>query len=490
MIFQGLFNILNLYFNNIELFYNNINRQVQEKIKDNFGNNPIDKDKLNSIVNEICSFLKMYFVDLGFDQEELDKKFMDPFLEIRDEEKANFSVISDIYQSKIAPIVYEIFLLKIIDYLADFEVTPLFLKIKDEGFLPIEFIVELRNLKTLFERVPNKIENLRKYIQVQKRIFSTFKDEKEKIENLETIEEPQYKLQLVYLIYRIIDFFNLQKMFNFSQIKSYLSENVEDWLIDVPFVSLRNPDIYFCGIYLSKHLNVKFNAEIVKTFLLDLYETAVDRYEAPLIEATDGAYYYFKSTILMKLRLNDEQVKKIIKADVKYFESTYLRTLETSQLVVILKIYNILGVSGMDDEKNAIFDEIEKRISPDGIRQYRDGFISSEAIYYVIFVHYMQNILEKLKEYNFLDHIISRIYRNLELLDFSIDTNYDLLSELFYSFESLKLFNYVETSQMIVHLAKYLFPDPVVNKILSIEEITQINTKFRHLKVDRNTGET
>ena len=102
----------------------------------------------------------------------------------------------------------------------------------------------------------------------------------------------------------------------------------------------------------------------------------------------------------------------------------------------------------------------------------------------------MNNTLEKLKEYDILDNIVSRIYRNLELLDFSIDTNFDLISELFYSLESLKLFNCIETKEMIIHLAKYLFPQELVERILNSKELIRNKAKFRHLKVNRVTGET
>ena len=100
--------------------------------------------------------------------------------------------------------------------------------------------------------------------------------------------------------YRIIHFFHLQRMFDFSHIKTYLEENLDEWLIDVPLVSLKNPDIYFCGIYLAKQLEVKLEKEKIKEFLSNMFEEATDRYESPIIEATDGSYYYFKSTELMK----------------------------------------------------------------------------------------------------------------------------------------------------------------------------------------------
>ncbi|MFW9771979.1 MAG: hypothetical protein ACFFFB_07430, partial [Candidatus Heimdallarchaeota archaeon] len=62
--------------------------------------------------------------------------------------------------------------------------------------------------------------------------------------------------------------------------------------------------------------------------------------------------------------------------------------------------------------------------------------------------------------------------------------------ELFYSFESLKLFNCIETKQMIIQLAKYLFPKVVVEKISVNTEIIKTKARFRHFKVDKVTGET
>ncbi|MCK4379609.1 MAG: hypothetical protein KAW51_00615, partial [Candidatus Lokiarchaeota archaeon] len=420
----------------------------------------------------------------------IENEFMDPFLEIRDKDNGKISSIIELYERKLAPLIYEIFLEKIVDYLVDIKVAPLMLKLKAEGFLTIEFIMELRNLKNIIGRSPEKVENLKKYIQIQEKIIDKFQRNQQQIESLEDLQDPDFKLQMLYLIYRIIHFFHLQKQFDFSHIKLYLEENVDEWLIDVPLVSLKNPDIYFCGIYLAKNLKINLNKKKIVDFLLNLFDEAIDRYECPLIEATDGAYYFIKSTELMKYRLTFEQINNIIKTDSRFLESSYLKNLETSQLVVILKLYHHLGVSKLEQEISAILEEIELRITPEGIKQFRDGFVSSEATYYVIFCHYMSNSLEKLRDYDLLNNIVSRIYRNLELLDFSVDTNYDLVSELFYSIESLKLFNCIETKEMIIHLAKYLFPEEIVNTISSSKEAIREKAKFRHLKVNRITGET
>ncbi|MFX1420276.1 MAG: hypothetical protein ACFE9N_15290 [Promethearchaeota archaeon] len=490
MIFQGLFNILDLYFSEIDLFYNNIDQYFREKINSYFIDSSINIDNIDQKLEELTIYLIRILREIGFEKPDIENEFLDPFLEIPEKEKHKINSIKELYERKIAPIIYEIFLETIVDYLVDIELAPLMLKLKSEGFLTIEFIMELRNLKNLIENSQEKRDNLKKYIQIQERIIDKFKRNKQNIESLEDLPEPQFKLQILYLIYRIIHFFHLQKMFDFSHIKSYLEENINEWLIDVPLVSLKNPDIYFCGIYLAKHLNAVLDEKKIIDFLLSLYEEAIDRYESPLIEATDGAYYFLKSTEMMKLWLNFDKVNKILKTDTKFFDSNYLKNLETSQLVVILKLYRQLGVSKLENEIRTIKEEIELRITPEGIKQFRDGFVSSEATYYVIFSHFMSNTLDKLKEYNLLENIVSRIYRNLELLDFSIDTNYDLISELFYSIESLKLFNCIETKEMIIHLAKYLFPKEINEKISNTKEITREKAKFRHLKVDRVTGET
>ncbi len=490
MIFQGLYNIFDLYFKEIDLFYNNIDHFFREKVNIHFEDSLVNESNISQKFEELTTYFIEIFDDIGFEKSKIENEFMDPFLELQDKDIGKITSMIELYESKLAPLIYEIFLEKIVHYLAHVNVAPLTLKLKAEGFLTIEFIMELRNFKNTIEKSSEKRENLRKYIQIQEKIIDKFQKNKQKIESLEDLQEPEFKLQLLYLLYRIIHFFHLQKTFDFSHIKLYLEENIDEWLIDVPLVTLKNPDIYFCGIYLAKNLNINLDEKKIVDFLLNLYEEATDRYESLIIEATDGAYYFIKSTELMNFSLDFEHIHKLIKSEPKFFESNYLKTLETSQLVVILKIYRQLGISKLEREIKAILEEIELRIAPEGIKQFRDGFVSSEATYYVLFSYFMNNSLEKLKDYDLLSNIVSRIYRNLEFLDFSTDTNYDLVSELFYSIESLKLFNCIETKEMIIHLAKYLFPQEIVDAISISKETIREKAKFRHLKVNRITGET
>ncbi|MBD3195647.1 MAG: hypothetical protein GF317_11355 [Candidatus Lokiarchaeota archaeon] len=488
MIFQGLFNILDLYFDETEQFYDNIDQYFRKNIN-NIG---FSKKEIDSILKDLIFFTTNQFIELGFTREEIENKFSDPFLEITDNDKQRIESIREIYKSKVAPIVYELFLEKVVDYLADNHVAPLVLKLKSQGLMPFEMIMKLKELKNLLEKNPEKLENLRRYIHIREKIIGKFSSNKCQIEELEDIKDPQDKLQLVYMIYRIIDFFHLTRIFDFSHIKLYLKNNLDEWLTSVPLVTLKNPDLYFCGLYLATHLNVEINEEKVKEFLLELYGENIDEFEAPIIEATDQIYYLFKSLKLIDLHISDEKLRNLINADASYFEKQYLKNLETSQLVVILKIYNLFDNVGRLDKSKTIeiLEEIEQRITPEGILQYRDGIISAEATYYVLFCFYMRGNLERLKEFDILDTIISRIYRNLEIIDFCRNTNYDLVSEIFYSCESLKLLNCIETKEMIYHLAKYLFPEEIVENGLLQKEINREKARFRHLKVNRTTGET
>ena len=491
MIYQGLFNILSLYLDNLDFFYNSLDQYFYQKIIDTYNEGIEDRTALDLALKKLKAFVSKDLQDFGFEETEIENKLSDPFLELNTDEYERISSVYELYQYKVAPIIYEIFLEELVHYIADSASSEIMINLKSKGFLNIEFIVDIKGLKSLFDTNLDKKEKLRKYIEIREKFIKKLSENKQKIENLEDLRNPKDKLQLLYLIYRIIHFFHLEKRFDFSHIIEYIRNNVDEWLMTLPLVTLKNPDLYFCGLFLAKNLNISLDKEKIKNFLMQLYEEGTDEFEAPLVEATDGLYYFLKSTNLMKIWLDDSYIERLIETDSKFFEPSYLKNLETSQLVIILKIYTLVKKkAAMDQNVKKIVAEIEKRINSEGITQYREGFVSSEATYYVLFCRYMNRSLDKLQDHDLLTTIVSRIYRNLEILEFTADMNYDLISELFYSFESLKLFNCIETKQMIIQLANYLFPSKIVEKIENSNEIINSDAKFRHLKVDRITGET
>ncbi|MFX0075391.1 MAG: hypothetical protein ACFE96_08115 [Candidatus Hermodarchaeota archaeon] len=491
MIFQGLLNISSIYLDNEDFLFNQLDHYFHEKINEFNTTHSCSDEDLRNQFTELIEYIKTELISLGFDKQSIEYLFLDPFVNLTSSDIDEKCTIHQIYDLKVAPILYELFLEKIVEYLVDIgNVNLIMLNLKASNFLSLELIVELKNLKDIINNNPKKKENLKKYIQIHKKFETKLLQSKIKIEMLEDLPDPKEKLQLLYLTYRIISVFHLEKKFDFSHIIQYISDNMNEWLVTVPLVTLKNPDLYFCGLYLSAALGIKLDEEKVKKFLLELYEEGIDEFEAPLVQATDGVYYLLKATNYMKLWLSDLQLNRLIETDPEYFEPSYLKTLETSQLVVILKIYNLIRARNVEEYVNAILEELEHRITPEGIKQYRDGFITSEATYYVLFCNYMRNTLDKLRDYNLLESTMSIIYRNLELLELSEDTNFDLISELLYAFEILKLFNCIETRQMIIKMAEYLFPPEVAEKISVSPELLKTQTRFRHLKVNKITGET
>jgi len=489
MIFQGLFNVLNLYSNEIYLFYDSIDQYFKNKLYKKFEAK-LNTNDFESIMDEMIDYLEEEFVELGFFRDKIEHYYIFQLTEIKEKENGNITSLVQFY-NKIIPIINEFFLEKIFEYIVDDEAASSTMRtLRSKNLLPISFIMELRNLKTLFERNPSKIENLRKYLQIRDKIIEKLLKNKEKIEKVRKSKYPRDKLQLFYMLYRIIAFFNLQKFFNFSEIKDFIENEIDHWLDTIPLVSLKNPDLYYCGIYLAEELSIPIDEATVKYFLLNIYDENIDEFEAPLVEATNQVYFFLESAWLVDLELSEIQIEELLKGDKKYFDLNYLKNLETSQLVLILKIYNVLGVYKSRNPKiiKSILREIDQRITSDGIIQYRDGFLSSEATYHVILSYYMREDIEKLRQFDFIDRIISRIYRNLEILVISEETNYDLVSEIFYSVETLRLLNCIEMKDVLMPLVNHLFPSEVYNKINECKEL--IETDFcRHIKVNKTTGE-
>ncbi|MFX1454625.1 MAG: hypothetical protein ACFFDB_04560 [Promethearchaeota archaeon] len=495
MIYQRIFKILEMYLNGMETFYHHVDNYFLEKIRKIIKSNQNLEYDFVEALEEIIPFLVDEFVTLGLYRAKVQNRFFDKFITLKIEENDIISSIKDLYEKKIAPLVYEVILEQVIFYLVDERGTPIILYFKNKGLLSIDFIIELKNLKNLFERSPEKLENLRKYIRIRDKIIIKFCENKEQIEKLEDIDDLQNKIQLFYLIYKIIDFFNIQNYFDFSHLIQFLKVHFEDCMEVIPRISLRNPDLCYCALYLGSELKIDYNLKIIKGYLRDSCKDFLHDFDVPILEATNQLYFYLQSTSLVKLWLTDEQINNIVKFDSSEFNILNLESMETSQLANILAIFAFLeSLNNPDDQRiKSINYEIETRVTPDGIMQNRNDFYTSEASYYVLLCNYLNNNFEKLKllsKDNILHNIISKIYRNLELLEFSGDMNADLLSELFYSIESLRLFNCIKLKEFTLLLARCLFPKEIEKKLVKIGNINESKLRARYLKVDRITGES
>lgn len=490
MILHGLYKILDSYSNEIDLFYNSIESYFKEKINGHFDNLFSKSNQYDYEIEKISQIVKNIFVDLGFQFENVENDVAHLFYGLIKKKETGKLKRKIVYDETLI-IIHEIFLKRIIEYFIHPNGSSFILKLKNKGILPLGFIIELKNFKNIIQKNPRKKENLEKYLKIRRKIIKKLIRNKDKIEKIQKNKSSTDMLQLIYMLYRLIEFFNLERFFNFGAIKKYIKNNKDAWLDTIPLISLKNPPLYYCGLYLAKELDIEIDFNEVKYFLLEIYDEKIDEFEAPLIESTIPVYYFFKSAWLCDLELSIAQINELLKGEYKNFEEKRLKNKATSHLSVILKIFKKVGVmQKIDPDKiKKITNEISKRISKEGVRQYRDGFISSEATYYLVFYEYMMNRLHDIRDYNLLNNIVNRIYRNLEILTISEKTNFDLISELFYSCETLKLMNCIKDECTMEQLAKYLFPNKVADKVLIKHQINSNELKIRNLRVDKITGE-
>lgn len=494
MIYQGLFNILNIFFNDLDQFYGVVRDRFKIMVKDFCQQDEGKGESFPAGFQETIEYFTAKLEQFGFKHDEVEKSFTLEIMKYQECLTSDGFSRSECHEI-ILPIIYELFLEKIFNYIVDNNGTATaMVNFREKGLLPIEFMVKLNQLKTLFARSPVKFKRLQKYLSIKRKIINKFISGENGLKRLEAIYDPRDKLQFYYIIFRILEFFNLNYKINLKDVREFLKDNLDEWLATIPLVSLTNPDLYFCGIYLSQKLDAGIDLDYVKYYLLNLYDEYIE-FEAPIMEATIPIYYFIMASLMVDLKLSDEQLRELLKGDIRYFEPSNLKSMETSHLVMILRIFKMLGIYKNIEfkKRKLILDEIEKRMGDDGVRQYREGFICSEAIYHAIFNHYMHGTLNHVHSEKLLDVVISRIYRNLELISFSCEINFDLITEILYSCETLKLLNCVEEKQFVALIVKYLFPDEVINHIENKKNIDAYlkgeKNKFRHVKICNITGE-
>ncbi len=492
MLYQGLFRILNLYFpEDLEIFYSNADEYIEKNISNYLSEKSLKENELFEVVSQLKNIIISELIRFHIDEIYLKDKFQEIVIEPQKAQNVNSSL--DLFKLKILPIVNEILLETLLSYIGGINNYNIIEKLENLDILSLDFIIKLNNLK---EDLSNseKVENFQKYIKLTECVCEKIYCNKNKIESaLEEINDFSSKLQMKYLLYRIIDFFHLQKNIDFSHIKALLKNNIENWLIRTPIVSLTNSEIYYCGIFLAHELNVELDLDKINNFLDEIIKSIIEETYTPLVEETDSIYYFLKACEILNKKIDPRIVQKLLKEEEEmYYDMDNLKLMETSRLTVILKIYALLNVPDKLEIKHIrnILSVIKERINTDGVKQYPDGVTSSEATYYTLFIYYMRNKLRELENTKFLKNVLGKIYRNLNFLKFAKNINFDLISEIFYSCESLKLLNCIETKETLTQLSQFLFPDYVTNIVVNSKALPKNNIKYRYWKIEKVTGHT
>ncbi len=493
MFFQGLLISIGAYFSSMtDFIYSKIELYFGGKINDLFqselNNDEYFYDKLMfTIKNELS--------DIGFKKEEIQpiinkiKNLITQSKQIIDEERKGPYT----YQKEICQMLFELVFESIINYIIDERVAKIILALKIKEIIPIEICAQINDFKAHY--FPNTIfyTNLKNFFLIKQNIVQKLISNKINIEKLQNITTLKDKLQLFYFIFRILDLFNLENYFDFSVLKKEIKENIDSWLLNVPLVSLKNPDLYYCGLYLADKLDVEIDHNKLISFLNLLTDNSIEEFDSLLIQGTRRLYYLLKSSDLLKVKLSLEKLYKQINKSNIFLKPGELKQYETSRIVIIYKICKILQKNYNFTVDNALIDpiinELEKRIGIEGFRQFQEGLVSAEASYYGFFLFYISNNLEKIKNSTLFLSLLKIIYRNLEIITFNENLNIDLLSELLYALESLKLMNSTDIPLYSTFIGQYIFPEAVIKLINPKRNINPESFKIRIYRVDKVTGE-
>ncbi|MFX1339658.1 MAG: hypothetical protein ACFFDK_13680 [Promethearchaeota archaeon] len=479
MIFHRILQIVDHNINQLDTLSFTIKKYFYSKLLDNYGM----VNKAEQVRDkEILVYLRKELLEIGFDIQDIIYFFSGFYKHIQNRFFNTFADIMDFFEYSLYPLVEELFLYEFLKYLADIKHTTFFLNLKKKELLPIEILINIIDFKESFNAEPIKVENLKKYIGIKDKIIESLSNSKQAVFELQQRGNLPLSLQLLYYIYRIISLFNLEKNFDFNPLKGYLVGCCEDYLNTIPLVTLKNPDIYYCGIYLANQLNIELDNSILNSYFSDVFEELIDDFEAPFIQCTRRLYYLLKSMNLLRESLTPLQINRLLNDDSGFYNHTHLKTLETSRLIVILKIFQMLDVmKSMDQGKiRLIQDEIEGRIKA---VENKEETLSSEFIYYTIFYYYTIDKLDALINFNLVKEIVRKIHRNIAIFVLNKDTCNDILSELLYSLESLKLLNSINSKESYSHLIKFLFP-----KVIKSKDMNNI-PKIRIPRISKISGD-
>lgn len=479
MIFHGILQIINHTINSSGTLNYVIKTLFQGKLLDFYE---LENKTKNVDLKKFINYLEQELLEIGFVIQDINYFFSRIKKFDRNLHLDNLIKYIEYLEKSIYPVIEELFLWEFLNYLANIRHPNLLSNLKRIG-LPIEILIRAKRLKDAYEIEPVKAENLKNYIVLKETIINFLFDNKEAVIELQKEDGLPISLQLLYYIHRIISLFNLEKSFDFSTLREYLEGCCEDYLQTIPLVTLKNPDLYYCGIFLAAQLDVIMDKSSLESYFSSVYEEILDDFDAPFIQGTRRLYYLLKTMDLFGDSLTNVQINHLMNEDdSNYYDHAHLRALETSRLVVILKIFKMLNIMDRIDPKKIkiIQDEIKKRLS--SVKNEK-GKLSTELIYYTLFYYYTINKMDTLNEFNILKEITKKIYRNLAILVLDKDTCNDLLSEILYSLESLRLLNSINSKETYSHLIQYLFP-----KVISPKDMKN-HPELRMPTINKITGD-
>ena len=483
MIFHGIFKIIYEILDSSKSYNRVIKKYFNRKIEIYLKNHKND-DILN--IADLIVDIKQNLLELEFSEFDIDYFFAGV--------EKKFSMLNEsyskspftFYDTEIEHLIIELIIMKILEYIVGFDINPIIVQMRKNNLLPDNLLIQIQELKKKYENDLNKIQNLKKYLSIKNRIIETLLNNQINFSNIQRDMTNYRKLQLIYLLFRLIEYINLERKFDFHHIKDFLITHTKEYLDTIPLVTLKNPELYYCGIYLSVKLDLPIDYVVLNFFLEQVYQDLINSFDAPFVQGTRRIYYLIKTLDLIGSTLSDEKINRLMVENDEFYRPDYLKDLETSRIILISKIYNYLGIRNKINPLKiaAIEDEINRRVETiDNNLNY------SEVLYYLIFHYYGTGSLKNLENFDIINTLVKKIHQNLTILILNDETSNDIISELVYSFECLKLLNCINTKESFSHLVNYFLPNQAIAQIQQdLEQIPEISN-CKQLKINKITGD-
>ncbi|GAH28759.1 unnamed protein product, partial [marine sediment metagenome] len=162
MLFQGIFRILDLYFEeDLISYYDKIDGHLRKSVISLLSDDILKEIEILHILADILNALTHELINFGIDPEYLSNKFQELYFESQYRENVQTSL--DLFNLKIIPLLNEISLEMLIFYIGGINGSKTILELKNLKLIPLDLFLNLNKLKEDLSE-SEKIEHFQKYI--------------------------------------------------------------------------------------------------------------------------------------------------------------------------------------------------------------------------------------------------------------------------------------------------------------------------------------
>ncbi len=327
----------------------------------------------------------------------------------------------------------------------------------DYSILSQRNLLNLKNIKNMY---PNLILYLNSFLRykdsVQKKVVEPELD----YSTLFEFQNPEKDLQSLYIVYQLLEYFDIAAQFNSDALANFLLENTEKWTQQNPNVSEKYPMTLYCGIYLLKSAILQLiliRSKNLKKILVSL----VNNYKSPIFEDTFIVYYVLLACDLLDLKLTGKLITGLIRYDESVINLEFLKRLSTTRLATTYLVFDFLKLipSYPEAAHDAINSILADRMHDKLVYDYDIDFMpTSEAIYGDLIIHQKNDQLNDFAFRENMTYLLKNLKENLIVLDFSLTGQ---LSEVYYAMQFINVIN---------HLQNYFVLSVLRNFTLGMEE--------------------